>query len=171
MGLKVSCAGVGLGVALVLGVLGCGGDKPTIKTAEDRLAEQERLAYEDEQRERAKPKEAVPAAEEEQAGAFDEQQADLELKRATRSAETCAEVVEGSPTGETSVTITFANDGTVGEARVPAPFAGTRGGDCILNAYKGVIVPPYTGELKIMTWALTIKAPPKAAKGDKKKKK
>lgn len=170
MGLKLSWTGVGLGVALALGVWGCGGDKPTIKTAEDRLAEQEKLAYEEEQRQRAKPKEPVPEAEEERPGAFDEAQADLELKRATRSAETCAEVVEGSPSGETSVTITFANDGTVGEARVPAPFAGTRAGDCILNAYKAVIVPPYTGELKIMTWALTIKPGKPAPKESKKKK-
>lgn len=153
---------------------GCGSsNEGKIKTPEERLAEQEQLAYEEELKNRSKPKQAVPEPEEERAGAFDKGQSDLELTRATRSAETCSEVVTGSdvPHGETSVTLTFANDGSVAEARIPAPFAGTRIGECVLNAYKGVILPPYSGELEVVTWTLSLKAPkPAPAEKGKKKK-
>jgi hypothetical protein len=166
---------VALSCAFALCAWGCGSsNEGRIKTPEDRLAEQEKLAYEDEQRQRSKPKEAAPEAEAERAGAFDKAQTDMELTRATRSAETCSEVVTGTdvPHGETSVTLTFANDGSVGEAQIPAPFAGTRIGECVLNAYKAVIVPPYSGELQVVTWNVSLKAPKPAApeKSSKKKK-
>lgn len=159
---------------LALKLAGCGGGYDSqIKTPEDRVAEQERLAYEEEQRRRNRPQTVAPPPEEERAGAFDRQQAELELKRATLSAETCSEVVVGSdvPYGDTSVTLTFANDGSVGEASIPPPFAGSRIAECVLNAYRAVIVPPYTGELEVMTWDVSLKAPkPSDAKSTKKKK-
>jgi hypothetical protein len=168
------CFPVVLSCAFALYAWGCGSsNEGKIKTPEERLAEQEQLAYEEELKNRSKPKQAVPEAEEERAGAFDKAQSDLELTRATRSAETCSEVVTGSdvPHGETSVTLTFANDGSVAEAQIPAPFAGTRIGECVLNAYRGVILPPYTGELQVVTWELSLKAPkPAPAEKGKKKK-
>jgi hypothetical protein len=57
----------------------------------------------------------------------------------------------------------------VAEAQIPAPFAGTRIGECVLNAYKGVILPPYSGELEVVTWNVSLKAPKPAEKGKKKK--
>lgn len=162
-----------LSCAFALYAWGCGSSNDgRIKTPEERLAEQEQLAYQEELRERSKPKQAAPEAEAERAGAFDKAQADLELTRATRSAETCSEVVTGSdvPHGETSVTLTFANDGSVAEAQIPPPFTGTRIGECVLNAYKGVILPPYSGELEVVTWTVSLKAP-KAAPAEKGKKK
>jgi hypothetical protein len=176
MTLKPSWFSVSLSCAFALYAWGCGSSNDgRIKTPEDRLAEQEKLAYEEEQRQRSKPKQAPPEAEAERAGAFDKAQTDMELTRATRSAETCSEVVTGSdvPHGETSVTLTFANDGSVGEAQIPAPFAGTRIGECVLNAYKAVIVPPYSGQLEIVTWTVSLKPPkpaPPPEKSSKKKK-
>jgi hypothetical protein len=159
-------------VAAALAAVACGPsyDDHTIKTAEDRLKEQEELAYQAELRERNKPQASAEVVDEaERPGAFDEKQADLELKRATRSAETCPEVVTGDkmPHGKTTVTLTFALDGSVAEATIPPPFEGTRMGDCALNAYQAIIVPPYSGERKVITWDVNLEKP-KAGKTSKK---
>jgi hypothetical protein len=151
---KFACAlSVGLAVAV-----GCGPsyDERSIKTADDRLKEQEALAYQDEQRE--KPAATGVVEESERPGVFDDKQADLELRRATRSAETCPDVVTGDkvPHGKTGVTLTFALDGSVAEATIPPPYEGTRLGDCVLNAYTAVIVPPYSGERKVITWDVNL---------------
>jgi hypothetical protein len=148
-------------VALSAGyALGCGPsyDDHSIKTAEDRLKEQEQYAYEEELRARNKPAATGNVEESEKLGEFDDKQADLELRRATRSAETCPDVVSGDkvPHGKTSVTITFALDGSVAEATIPPPYEGTRLGDCVLNAYQALIVPPYTGERKVITWDVNL---------------
>jgi hypothetical protein len=165
---KFSCA---LSVAVVVAV-GCGPsyDERSIKTADDRLKEQEALAYQDEQRE--KPVATGVVEDTEKPGEFDDKQADLELRRATRSAETCPDVVTGDkvPHGKTSVTLTFALDGSVGEATIPPPYEGTRLGDCVLNAYTAVIVPPFSGERKVITWDVNLeKAKPTEEKTSKKK--
>lgn len=167
------CA-VALGGVLLGGAVACGPsyDERTIKTADDRLKEQEELAYQEELRSRNKPEATGEVVEEaEKPGGFDDKQADLELKRATRSAETCPEVVTGDkiPHGKTSVTITFALDGSVAEATIPPPFEGTRIGDCALNAYQAIIVPPYSGERKVITWDVNLEKP-KAEKASKKQK-
>jgi hypothetical protein len=158
-------AATGLGLA-------CGPsyDESTIKTAEDRLKEQEQLAYEEELKARGKPTETGEIEELEKPGAFDDNQADLELKRATRSAETCPDVVTGDkvPSGKTSVIVTFALDGSVASATIGPPFDGTRLGDCVLNAYTAVIVPPYSGERKVITWDVNLEKPKEAAKTKKK---
>jgi hypothetical protein len=153
--------------------LGCGPsyDDSSIKTADDRLKEQEQLAYEDELRSRNKPAATGAVEESERPGEFDDKQADLELRRATRSAETCPDVVTGDkvPHGKTGVTITFALDGAVAEATIPPPYEGTRLGDCVLNAYQAVIVPPYSGERKVITWDVNLEPKKKEEKPAKKK--
>ena len=158
--------------------LACGPsyDEHTIKTPTDRVREQEELAYQEEQKARSKPAtEGAAPEEKEKPGVFDEKQAELELQRATRSAETCPEVVmgEGVPHGKTSVTITFALDGSVASATIPPPFQETRLGNCVLNAYQAIIVPPYSGERKVITWDVNLvaKAPAKSDKPPAKKKK
>jgi hypothetical protein len=147
-------------LSVLVGAMGCGPsyDDRTIKTADDRLKEQEELAYQEELKSRTKPAATGAADEAEKPGEFDDKQADLELKRATRSAETCPDVVTGDkvPHGKTSVTITFALDGSVAEATIPPPFEGTRLGDCALNAYQAVIVPPYSGQRKVITWDVNL---------------
>jgi hypothetical protein len=175
--LSLVCVGslrAGWLAALAFGAVACGPsyDEHTIKTADDRLKEQEELAYQEELRARNKPEATGEVVEEtEKPGAFDDKQADLELKRATRSAETCPEVVTGDkvPHGKTTVTLTFALDGSVAEATIAPPFEGTRIGDCALNAYQAIIVPPYTGERKVITWDVNLEKP-KAEKASKTKK-
>lgn len=160
LGVSLLPAGVAALALSVVGAFGCGPsyDDSSIKTAEDRLKEQERLAYEEELRSRNEPAAIGGVDESERPGLFDEKQADLELRRATRSAETCPDVVTGDkvPHGKTSVTITFALDGAVAEATIPPPYEGTRLGDCVLNAYQAVIVPPYSGERKVITWDVNL---------------
>jgi hypothetical protein len=166
------CQGLGLGIGSIGSLVACGPsyDESTIKTADDRLKEQEQLAYEEELRARNKPASTTQVEDSEKPGVFDDKQADLEFKRATRSAETCPEVVTGDkvPHGKTAVTVTFALDGSVAEASIPPPFEGTRLGDCVLNAYRALIVPPYTGERKVMSWEVNLE--PKAAEKPAKKK-
>jgi hypothetical protein len=147
------------GVALAALACGPSYDERSIKTADDRLKEQEALAYQEEQRARTKPEASGAVVEEaEKPGVFDEKQADLELRRATRSAETCPDVVTDDkvPHGKTTVTLTFALDGSVAEATIPPPYEGTRIGDCALNAYQAIIVPPYSGERKVITWDVNL---------------
>jgi hypothetical protein len=156
-------------------VVGCGPsyEDRSIKTSNDRLREQEELAYRDEQRARTKPAATGGVEESERPGEFDDKQADLELRRATRSAETCPDVVTGDkvPHGKTGVTITFALDGSVAEATIPPPYEGTRLGDCVLNAYTAVIVPPYSGERKVITWDVNLEKAEKAKEEKPSKKK
>jgi hypothetical protein len=154
-----------------VGSLACGPsyDDHTIKTANDRVKEQEELAYQEELRSRTKPAATGGTVEEaEKPGVFDDKQAELEFQRATRSAETCPDVVtgEGAPHGKTAVTVTFALDGSVASASIPPPYEGTRLGNCVLNAYQALIVPPYSGERKVITWDVNLEAK-KPAKGDK----
>lgn len=153
------CAGWLAGGALAALACGPSYDERTIKTADDRLKEQEALAYQEEQRARTRPEASGAVVEEaDRPGAFDEKQADLELRRATRSAETCPDVVSGDkvPHGKTTVTLTFALDGSVAEATIPPPYEGTRLGDCALNAYQAIILPPYAGERKVITWDVNL---------------
>jgi hypothetical protein len=161
-----------VGVLAASAALGCGPsyDESTIKTAEDRMKEQEALAYEDELKERNKPAATGAIEDADKPGEFDEKQAELEFKRATRSAETCPDVVTGDkvPKGKTTVTVTFSLDGSVVEAKIPPPFEGTRLGDCVLNAYTALIVPPFTGERKVISWDVDLD---KAKPEEKKKKK
>lgn len=148
------------GILIVVGAA-CGPsyDDRSIKTADERLQEQERLAYEEELRKQNNPVTGGAALEDpDRPGEFDEKQADMELKRATRSAETCPDVVtdDKAPLGQTAVTIIFALDGSVASATIPSPYEGTRLGNCVLNAYQALIVPPYAGERKVITWDVNL---------------
>jgi len=68
------------------------------------------------------------------------------------------------------VSITFHEDGTVGQVVIPSPFDGTPIGECVIRAYKEVIVPPYKGGDQIVDWDVSLKDQPKGA-GEKKSKK
>jgi hypothetical protein len=99
----------------------------------------------------------------------------MELQRATRSAETCPGVVveqekKGEhPRGETKVSISFQEDGTVRQVSIPSPFDGTPLGECVIRAFKAVIVPPYVGGEQIVDWDVSLKDAPKTADKGKKK--
>ncbi len=100
---------------------------------------------------------------------FDERQADLEMKRATRSATTCGGVVSGGPRGTAEVTVVFGNNGLVKEASLAPPFADTDVGGCVLRAYKAVIVPAFVGPEKTMPWKVEVTGEPPAEATDKTK--
>jgi len=135
------------------------------KTPEEQIAEQERLA--EEQEKESKKHEysgEVGETDLEKGAKWDKKQADLELKRAERSAVTCpATSVEESPAGTATVTLKFANDGHVKESSISSPYEETNVGKCVLNAMGKVIVPKYEGEEETVTWEVTLEA----AKGSK----
>lgn len=155
----------------MLGLVGCGPSYggQDVKTPEQLVDEQERIQAQNDKsaKERGVDDTASDeATDSEKQKEFDKRQATLELQRATRSAESCPGVVAGEetkakPRGEATVTVTFQEDGTVKTVSVPSPFDGTPVGECVLRAYKAVIVPPYTGGDHIEDVKVTLKDAPK----------
>lgn len=164
---------------LALTLAGCGPSYggQDVKTPDELVDEQEQLAAEDEKKKKEHGDDSYIGGEEtdaEKKRKFDEKQVKMELTRATRSAESCPGVVaeqetKDKPRGATRVSVTFQEDGTVRQVSIPSPFDGTPVGDCVLRAYKAVIVPPYSGGEQIVDWDLELKDAPK--EGDKGKKK
>jgi hypothetical protein len=157
---------------------GCGGSEGEgVKTPDQLIDEQVKIAEEDEKRKAAKGEDPAMAAEEtdaEKKREFDKKQVNMELARATRSAESCPGVVaemetKEHPRGETRATVTFVEDGTVRDVSIPSPFDGTPIGDCVKRAYKSVIVPPYSGGEQIVDVELVLKDEKKAGKDKKAK--
>ncbi|HVU00907.1 MAG TPA: hypothetical protein VHE30_04115 [Polyangiaceae bacterium] len=149
-----------------------------VKTPDELVAEQEELAKQDEAEKKKRggddPSAYAEETDSEKKRKFDEKQMKLEMARATRSAESCPGVVaemekKDHPRGDTRASVTFQEDGTVRQVSIPSPFDGTPVGDCVIRAYKSVIVPPYTGGDQIVDWDLSLKDAPKEG-GDKKKK-
>jgi hypothetical protein len=144
------------GFGLLLAFTGCGPSYgPTgIKSPEERIREQELLAYEEEKEAKKTPDPIIPDEPEEEVGEFDEEQAKLELTRATASAESCTGVVDTEKVrGDAEVGVTFQQDGSVSDATL-SQYADTATGKCALRAYKAIIVPPFRGSVKQMTWKL-----------------
>jgi hypothetical protein len=141
-------------------VVACGPsyESTGVKTPDEMIEEQERLAVEDQKR--ADDYDNMVEAEEtdtEQKAKWDATQAELELKRAARSAETCPDTLpeedkKNSPKGVATVTLLFNNEGHVKEATVGSPFTDTPVGKCVLRAMGAVIVPDYVGPEKTVTW-------------------
>src|ERR1700742_3595934 len=102
---------------VVLGgwALACGGPggSQDVKTPDEIVAEQEKLGAEQQEEANKHPYTGpVGETELEQKAKWDQKQAELELKRAARSAETCpSSVTEAAPKGTGKVTLTFGNDG------------------------------------------------------------
>jgi hypothetical protein len=167
-------------IAFLTVLSGCGPSYggQDVKTPDQLVDEQDQLEQADEKKAKARGPDLNSGAGEEtdaeKKREFDRKQVDLELKRATRSAESCPGVVaemekKDHPRGETKVTISFQEDGTVRQVTIPSPFDGTPIGDCVIKAYKPVIIPPYNGGEQIVDWDVSLKDAPKA--DDKKKKK
>jgi hypothetical protein len=143
-------------LGLVVSSVACGSDqRRRVKSPEERLQEQEELAYKKELTDLSQPKSEQPV---EKAAAFDDSGAETQLKQATISAQTCPEVVTepGSPLGETSVTLTFSHDGSLSAISIPPPFEGTAMGTCAVNAFRNIKTPPYTGLQKVVTWPIKL---------------
>lgn len=149
-----------LGIPLFLLACGPSYGGQGAKTPEEIVEEQERLAEEQERESKRSGTTGEDAETDlEKKKKFDKKQAELELKRATRSAETCAGVVtEQGPSGEATVTLVFANDGHVKDGQIGAPFAETAIGNCALRAMKAVIVPAFEGPEETVEWKLDLTA-------------
>jgi len=140
-------------------VVACGPKLKTdrVMTPEERLQEQERLAYEAELEAQNNPQDSeLDLEEEDEVKSFDEGQAEMELRRATLSAVTCPDVVEKAPKGTGEIAVTWSHDGTVRDASINSPFAGSPIEDCVLNAYKAVIVPPFKESEYTMNWKVDL---------------
>jgi hypothetical protein len=137
--------------------IGCGpsySEGQGAKSPDQIVAEQEALAAEQEKLGKDPNDYAAPeTTEDEKQRQWDQPYAELELKRASRSAETCPEsVTEKAPKGKARVILVFANDGRVKEAKVGEPYADTTVGKCVLRAMQAVIVRTYTGPEHTLEW-------------------
>jgi hypothetical protein len=153
-----------IGFSLVL-VSACGGArmKPDpVQTPEERLAQEEKAAEEQEQKAQLEGPADVgnEELESDKKAQFDERQAKIELARAARSAATCPKSVspeEGpQPKGQAEVTLVFANAGHVKSATISGEFGEKAVGKCALRAMKAVIVPNFSGPEKTMTWPVDL---------------
>jgi hypothetical protein len=145
-------------IAAGLSLASCGPslEADRVMTPEERLQEQERLAYEQEQ-ESAKNPDDVPAyePEPEEEKPFDQRHAQLELRRATLNAITCPDVAtepKKVPKAEADLNIVFVKDGSVKEVVVSPPFEDSPIEECIVNAYNGVKVPPFKDAEHSVPW-------------------
>jgi hypothetical protein len=168
-----------LAVATLVSACGPSYGGQDVKTPDQLVDEQDQIEAKDEANKKARGVDDSNVGSEEtdaeKKREFDHKQVDLELKRATRSAESCPGVVaeqetKEHPRGDTRVSITFQEDGTVRQISIPSPFDGTPIGECVVRAYKAVIVPPYTGGDQIVDWDVSLKDEPKAAGAKGKKK-
>ncbi|HTM46349.1 MAG TPA: hypothetical protein VL137_15420 [Polyangiaceae bacterium] len=157
----------------MLGCSGSSGSTDHVLTPDERLNAEEKEAYQSEQAKKKRQAEEgeEPIDETPAPKPFDQKHTEMELERATRNAESCTGVVTDSKErGATTVSLVFSNEGKVSQATIPPPFEGTRLGDCVLNAYKAVLVPPFDGSDHPMTWDLTLKDPPDQPAASTKKK-
>lgn len=134
-----------------------------VKTPDEIVAEQEQIGAAHERKvakEGGAPEvEANELTEDEEKRLWDENYAELELRRASRSAETCPEVVtktDKAPKGRARVTLVFKNDGNVKDASIAPPYADTVVGTCVLRAMGAVIVKTYVGPEKTVDWEIDL---------------
>jgi hypothetical protein len=142
-----------------IGLIACGPsyEPDRVMTPEERLQEQERLAYEAELEQTKHGDDSeIELEDEDEVKAFDEKQAEMEVRRATLSAATCPETQPKAPKGTGEVTIVFVSDGTVRDATINSPFSGTPIEECVLMAYKSIIVPPFRESEHTMNWKVDL---------------
>ena len=120
----------------------------TVKSPDDIVAEQEQLGAEQEKNKNTYDTGSDSGElDSEKRKKFDTRQADIEVNRAVRSAESCPGVVESGPYGEANVSITFKNDGHViaDKSTIDSQYAEKPIGECVLRAINAVIVPSFVG--------------------------
>jgi len=89
-------------------------------------------------------------------------QMEIALKRGSTKAANCSTVVEGAPTGEGPVSVTF--DGKIGkitDVEVGSPFAGTPVETCIKRSFIGEYCLPFDGDPKVVRYKVTLPPPKK----------
>jgi len=151
---------------------GCSTASPDhVKTSDEWLAEQEQegAKIEADKKKQEGSYDEPTTTEDEKKREWDDKQAELELKRAARSAETCPEsVTEKAPKGKATVTLTFTNDGRVKDSKISEQYAENAVGKCVLRAMSSVIVPAYTGAEKTLDWEIDLTGGKKSGAVEKK---
>ncbi|MEN9577768.1 MAG: hypothetical protein RJA70_777 [Pseudomonadota bacterium] len=149
------------GGAVMSALVGCGPsmESDRVQSPEERLQEQERLQYEAELEAQKRGDNSEVEVAPDETVKFDKKGAKMELQRASLSARTCPKVVEGKhPQGTADFNITFRSDGSVKDATVAPPFDGGPLAECMLNAYRAVILKPF-GEAEVtVPWQLELQA-------------
>ena len=147
--------------AALLGACGPSLEADHVKTPAEILAEQEQLAVEQEKKGKQYDRYTDESTDEEKKRQWDADYAELELRRASRSAETCFEAVAQedkakTQKGKAQVKLVFQNDGNVKEATVGAPYTDTVVCKCVLNAMGKAIVKTYEGSEKTIEWEVDL---------------
>jgi hypothetical protein len=165
-----------LGAAFLL--LACGVEEhQDVKSPDEWLAEQDKEGAKQlaEANKHKGSRDEPTTTEDEKLREWDEKQANLELRRASRSAETCPESVTekatkakgGTGLGMATVTLVFANDGNVKDSKIDEQFAEKPVGDCVLRAMGSVIVPAYKGEPHTVVWEVDLSGAKEKKSGPK----
>jgi hypothetical protein len=138
-----------------------------VKTPDELIAEQE-AAGDEQLKNQKKPGDyddtSAGTTDEDKRRGWDTKQADIELHRASHSAESCPESVQEkaakgkpAPLGKATLALTFANDGHVKSATISEPFGeDTPIGKCVLRAMKAIIVPAYQGDEQVVNWEVDL---------------
>jgi len=158
-----------LGVFVVGLMTACGPSMEAdhVKTPDELIADQE--AAGDEQMKKQKNSSdyddtSAGTTDEDKRRGWDTKQADIELHRASHSAESCPESIQekttkgkGPALGKATLVLTFANDGHVKSATISDPFGEDTGiGKCVLRAMRAIIVPAYVGDEQVVNWEVDL---------------
>lgn len=157
-----------------LPLAGCGGEQARVKTPAEQLEEELAAADADAAaREDDLYRFDEATTDSEKAAQFDDRQAELELKRATRSAQDCPaslppEEQKHFQKGVAKVTLTFSNEGRVKEKSISSNYDETAVGACVLRAMGAVIVPVYEGPEKTIEWDVDLSGDIEKAEAEQK---
>ncbi|MSP23983.1 MAG: hypothetical protein EXR75_02235 [Myxococcales bacterium] len=133
----------------------CGGPKPEPAVPEDVLRVESSVATS------ASGDAATPTSVDDDRTPFDDEAAQIVLKRGTRKAQECPKVAVGTPIGEGTIEVVFDGpSGQIAEVDLGSHFGGANedGRACLRNAFVGEIIPNFTGNKKL-SYALVITAP------------
>jgi len=97
---------------------------------------------------------------------YDKDSVEIELKRASRQVKAnCGSATNDNgtapgPWGKATAGVTLGRNGHVRDVTVPAPFDGTPGGVCAINAFKKIQFPPYASSSDVVVeWDIELAKP------------